>query len=117
MRHVWIDSGLPQPLVNPKILDANGRFIVRVDLLDPVSGLVGEYDGTWHRGGVQPWKDVKPQRLLGAVGATVANIGGPDFEPDLEVASVLRSEYLNARTHGFFSTSGARVVPQTMPPR
>ena len=48
LRLLWThDAGLPQPLVNPTLHDSNGAFLARVDLLDPASAVVGEYDG-WH---------------------------------------------------------------------
>ena len=37
------------PLVNPSVVDRQGSFVARTDLLDPQSGMVGEYDGAHHR--------------------------------------------------------------------
>jgi hypothetical protein len=50
LRYVWIvEAGLPVPLVNPILVDEDGRFVARVDLLDPEAATVGEYDGAHHR--------------------------------------------------------------------
>jgi hypothetical protein len=46
----WVlDAGLPTPLVNPPLFDRNGRLLGYPDLLDPVAGVVGEYDGAAHK--------------------------------------------------------------------
>jgi hypothetical protein len=51
LRLVWtLDAGLPRPLCNRPIFDLAGNLIGTPDLLDPVAGLVGEYDGLDHRG-------------------------------------------------------------------
>jgi len=50
LRYVWVvEAGLPVPLVNPVVLDLDGRFVARTDLVDPEAGTVGEYDGSQHR--------------------------------------------------------------------
>ena len=50
LRYVWVvEAGLPVPLVNPVLVDREGRFVARTDLLDPEAGTVGEYDGSQHR--------------------------------------------------------------------
>ena len=50
LRYVWVvDAGLPVPLVNPVVVDLDGRFVARADLVDPEAGTVGEYDGAQHR--------------------------------------------------------------------
>ncbi len=50
LRYVWVvEAGLPVPLVNPVLLDREGRFVARADLVDPEAATVGEYDGAHHR--------------------------------------------------------------------
>ena len=50
LRYVWVvEAQLPVPEVNPVILDLDGRFAARADLVDPEAGTVGEYDGAQHR--------------------------------------------------------------------
>lgn len=49
-RLVWVlDAGWPEPLVNSDVFDLEGRFLGRPDLLDPTTGVYGEYDGALHR--------------------------------------------------------------------
>lgn len=50
LRYVWVvEASLPVPLVNPVVVDLDGRFVARADLVDPEAGTVGEYDGSQHR--------------------------------------------------------------------
>lgn len=49
MRLVWVlDAGLPTPQCNKPIFDLRGNLLGVPDLLDPVAGVVGEYDGADH---------------------------------------------------------------------
>jgi hypothetical protein len=46
LRLLWtLDARLRVPLVNWPVAGPDGRFIADVDLLDPIAGIVGEYDG------------------------------------------------------------------------
>lgn len=59
-RLVWtLLAGLPEPLVNVPVYDHVGRLIGIPDLLDPVAGLVGEYDGAHHKSVEQHRRDVR----------------------------------------------------------
>ncbi len=60
MRLVWtVDAGFPRPLCNVPVFDRLGRHIGTPDLLDPVAGVVGEYDGSHHLLGSQRGRDVR----------------------------------------------------------
>ncbi len=49
MRLLWVlVAGLPTPLANRPLFDHAGHHIGTPDLVDPVHGVVGEYDGTAH---------------------------------------------------------------------
>jgi hypothetical protein len=49
MRLVWqLDAMLPEPICNPPLFGLDGTFLGQPDLLDPVAGVVGEYDGADH---------------------------------------------------------------------
>jgi hypothetical protein len=58
MRLVWLQSGLPPPLCNRPVYSRRGQLLGVPDLLDPVAGLVGEYQGAHHKGRMQHRKDV-----------------------------------------------------------
>lgn len=49
MRRTWEhETGLPRPLSNRPVFDLNGHHLGTPDLLDPVHGIAGEYNGTVH---------------------------------------------------------------------
>lgn len=51
LRLRWqLDAGMPRPLVNQPVWSLSGRLLGIADLLDPVAGVVGEFDGADHRG-------------------------------------------------------------------
>jgi len=59
MRLVWeVDAGFPRPLVNRSVFTRQGRLLGVADILDPVAGVVGEFDGADHRGAVRHSRDV-----------------------------------------------------------
>lgn len=48
LRWTWLCLDLPRPVPNVAVYDRAGRFVGRIDLLDPESGLGAEYQGYWH---------------------------------------------------------------------
>ncbi|WP_028644620.1 hypothetical protein [Nocardioides sp. URHA0020] len=49
MLRAWtVDAGLPRPLCNEPVFDLGGRLLGVPDLIDPVAGVMGEYDGGVH---------------------------------------------------------------------
>lgn len=59
MRLIWqLDAGFSKPLVNQHVWDRNGSLLGVADILDPVAGVVGEFDGADHRGARRHSKDV-----------------------------------------------------------
>ena len=50
LRYHWIAAGLPTPIPQHPVLDALGREVFYLDLLDPVNGVAGEYDGKLFHG-------------------------------------------------------------------
>ena len=44
LRHLWISSGLPEPLWNPRLLDRSGRLIAVPDAYVPTAGVAVEVD-------------------------------------------------------------------------
>ncbi|VXC45934.1 hypothetical protein [Nocardioides sp. AX2bis] len=49
-RMAWVQAGLPRPRCNAPLFDLDGRHLGTPDLLDPVTGVVAEYDGRVHLG-------------------------------------------------------------------
>ena len=50
LRFHWVTSGLPQPVPQHPVHDIDGNEIYYLDLLDPVNGVAGEYDGVEFHG-------------------------------------------------------------------
>ncbi len=49
LRWLLLEAGLPRPVVQKDLRDADGRFVCRADLYYPTAGLVVEFDGGNHR--------------------------------------------------------------------
>lgn len=78
LRVLWCESGLPRPVPNATVLDGLGRFVARVDLLDPDAGLVGEYDGAVHASSGRRSADSARQERLEQLGLTVVRATAVD---------------------------------------
>lgn len=97
---MW-DAELPRPLCNVPIFDLGGRLIAIVDLLDPVAGCVGEYQGEDHKSGERHRADVARAEKLRAAGLEMFEVVGGDLT-DVELvvkrmhAARGRSSYLGA---------------------
>ncbi len=69
MMLTWrLDAGFTPPLMNREVLDAAGRRLAVVDLLDIESGAYGEYDGEAHRDRARHRRDVERAEALKEVG-------------------------------------------------
>ncbi len=68
MRMVWrLDAGIVGPLrCNAPIFDLRGNHLATPDLIDPASGVMGEYDGDGHLTRSQRHLDVRREGLLRA---------------------------------------------------
>lgn len=74
MRRTWTGAGFPRPLANRPVFDLEGRFIGTPDLVDPVAGVYGQYDGALHLAGTVRQRDVVKDaayRRLGLEGVTM----------------------------------------------
>lgn len=98
LRLLWVGAGLPRPVTNARILDVAGRFVARVDLLDPDAGVVGEYDGAYHSSSERRSKDAAVQEALEHLGLVMVRATSPDVEGRGRLAWVgrLRSAYARA---------------------
>ncbi|MGZ4590809.1 MAG: hypothetical protein ACXV2I_08465 [Actinomycetes bacterium] len=79
-RLLWVlDCGLPCPAVNADVLTGEGQLLGMVDLLDPESGLVGEYDGAVHLGVLRRAVDNARVEGLEGGGLVVVRATSPDL--------------------------------------
>jgi len=49
LRVVLVQGGIPEPVINERMLDARGRFLAMPDLAWPGYRLASEYEGDYHR--------------------------------------------------------------------
>lgn len=98
LRLQWVGAGLPRPLANATVLDTSGRFVARVDLLDPDAGVVGEYDGAYHSSSDRRSKDSARQEGLEGLGLVVvrATTADVDHRGRAAWAARLRAAYSRA---------------------
>ena len=99
MRLVWtVDGERPRPLCNVPIFDRSGRHVGTPDLLDPVAGVVGEYDSDLHLVGAQRAKDVRREGEFRALGLEyVTMLGSDSADGYRSFLSRLATAYANAR--------------------
>ena len=84
MYHHWtVLAGCPPPLFNTPVFDLAGRHIATPDLLDPVSGVGGEYAGVVHVLQAVRDHDVGREGNVRRVGIDpVTMVAADRFEPD-----------------------------------
>ena len=71
LRYYWLESGLPPPIVNAWIYDLRGTCMGRADLLEPVSGYIGEFNGHWHEMWDRPTLDASRNASLRSLNLTL----------------------------------------------
>lgn len=87
MRLIWVlDAGLPMPLVNQHVWDRRGKLLGIADILDPVAGVVGEYDGATHRRAGRHTSDVRREDLFRRAGLEYFKVTGMDLHDRAMVA-------------------------------
>lgn len=117
LRLVWqLDAGLPRPLVNQDVFERSGRFVCTADLLDPVAGLVVEYDGAEHGGARRRSRDAARQEHCRRVGLEYVVV----TRPDLDDRDLLVDRLTSARSRARFADPATRAwttePPQDRPP-
>lgn len=106
MALVWTyDAGFGRPLCNVPVFDRAERLVAIVDLLDPVAGCVGEYQGGHHKEGAQHRDDVARGDGLRKVGLEVFEVVGGDLADGPLVQGRMRS----ARDRSLFLSDGERA--------
>jgi hypothetical protein len=98
LRLVWVlDARLPPPLVNLPVYDRRGNLLGIPDLLDPVAGLVVEYDGDDHRDPGRHSDDVDREARFRGVGLEVTRVTGRDLRRTPELVHRLHTARGRAR--------------------
>ena len=98
MRLIWeLDAGFPRPLVNQPIFTRLGRLLGIADILDPVAGVVGEFDGADHRSATQHSKDAAREDGLRRHGLEYFAVTGLDLRNRRAVAARMAGARSRAR--------------------
>lgn len=98
-RLVWqLLAVRPRPLCNVPVFDVNGRLIGTPDLLDPVTGVAGDYDGALHLEGAQRSRDVAREAKFRAVGLEPVTMLAGDRHDVSAVIERLHAAYERARS-------------------
>lgn len=80
MRLLWVtELGWTQVVANQPVFDLDGRFVATPDLLDPTSGVAGEYDGSLHLEGRQRAKDIRREGDLRRLGLEYVTMTAADL--------------------------------------
>ena len=107
-----LDAGFPEPLVNPPVFDLDGRLIGYPDLLDPVAGVAGEYDGAAHRSRDRHRRDVARGDRFRAAGLESFTVVAGDLADEELVVDRMRT----ARHRALFLPASERRWTLTPPP-
>lgn len=98
MRLLWeLGAGLPRPLTNMPIFTLGGRHIGTPDLLDPVSGVLGEYDGGLHLAGDRRARDIRREAVFREHGLEPVTMVAEDRIDNRAFLDRLRAAYRRAR--------------------
>lgn len=78
MRLLWRGIGLVDVLCNAPVFDLDGRHLGTPDLLDPVRGVVGEYDGADHLDRNRRDNDIQREGVFRRAGLEYVEMTAPD---------------------------------------
>lgn len=98
MRRAWQHgAGLPRPLCNRPIFDLTGRHLVTPDLIDPLAGVAGEYNGAIHALDSQRARDVQRLAIFRDLQLPVVEMQAADLGDLTPFLMRLRDAYAQAQ--------------------
>ncbi len=98
LRWNWsVVAGLPRPLCNRPVFDLRGRHVGTPDVIDPIAGVVGEYDGALHLTGKRRAKDLEREAAFRRAGLEYVTMVGADRANPEPFLQRLRDAYDRAR--------------------
>jgi hypothetical protein len=97
MRRAWEhEAGLPRPRCNHPVFDRTGRHLGTPDLIDPIAGVAGEYNGAVHLQGDQRSRDVRREAVFRAAGLELVEMVAGDLHDHRGFLERLRAAYARA---------------------
>lgn len=96
MRMEWESAGFPRPLTNRPFFDLNGKHIATPDLIDPVAGVVGEYQGGLHLEGSKRYADIKRDDVYRGLGLEPVEMVAGDLKQRAAFRARLAAAYARA---------------------
>ena len=91
-----VDTGRRRPLCNAPVFDLNGRHIGTPDVIDPETGVIGEYDGDGHLERPQRDKDLRREGLFRRHGLEPVVMIAPDVRDPSAFIDRLETAYRSA---------------------
>ena len=112
MLRAWMrDADLERPLCNHPVFDRQGNHIGTPDLLDPVAGVVGEYEGEVHLDGGQRRVDREKEATYRRAGLEVFTLLRGDFGSSGRAVALMRE----ARKRARFAAESTRAWTVELP--
>lgn len=96
MRMEWVDTGHLGVLTNRPVFDLDGRHIGTPDLIDPETGVVGEYDGALHLEGGRRYADLGREHRFREHGLEPVTMVAGDLRDRASFRARLRQAYARA---------------------
>ena len=96
MRLEWVAAGFPLPLTNRPLFDLGGRHAGTPDLIDPVNGVVGEYNGALHLEGSRRYADLTREENYRSLGLEPVVMVAGDLPRRWEFRQRLAAAYRRA---------------------
>ncbi|MDF1603099.1 hypothetical protein [Nocardioides sp. YIM 152315] len=98
MRWIWtVEAGFSRPLCNRPVFDRAGRHLGTPDLIDPVAGVVGEYEGSLHLAGKRRARDLERESDFRSVGLEYVTMVTQDRRDHSSFIERLNDTYSRAR--------------------
>jgi hypothetical protein len=98
MRRMWEHlAGLPRPLCNRPVFDLAGHHLGTPDLIDPVAGVIGEYNGAHHFERARRALDIRREAAFRAAGLEGVEMQADDLADPWPFLARLRQAYARAQ--------------------
>lgn len=91
-----VDRNYDRPLFNRPVFDLHGRHLFTPDCIDPVAGVIGEYNGPSHRASEAYGKDLDRWGIYSDVGLEAVAMSRADLREDGGFGMRLRDAYRRA---------------------